>query len=81
MSSLVICYEIAYLFLAVTALEDWNIHNVDIKTIYLYGDLDKKKSTQSSLKVLSYLANKRKSGNFIKYCMALNKLAYLGSGL
>jgi len=48
LSSLVICYEIAYLFLAITALEDWNIHNVDIKTIYLYGNLDKKIYTEQS---------------------------------
>jgi len=28
--------------LAVAALEDWDIHNIDIKTAYLYSDLDKK---------------------------------------
>jgi len=27
--------------LAIAALEDWNIHSIDIKTIYLYSDLDK----------------------------------------
>jgi len=26
--------------LAVAALEDWNIHRVDVKTAYFYGDLD-----------------------------------------
>ena len=40
--SLVIHYEIACLFLAVTALKNWDIHSVDIKTTYLYGDLNKK---------------------------------------
>jgi len=29
--SLVICYETTHLFLAVTTLEDWDIHSVDIK--------------------------------------------------
>ena len=36
------CYETACLFLAIATLEDWDIYNVDVKTIYLYGDLDKK---------------------------------------
>ena len=40
--SLVIYYEIVCLFLAVAALEDWDIHSVDIKTVYLHSDLDKK---------------------------------------
>ena len=35
----------------------------------------------SSLKVLGYLAKKRKSGDSTKYCMVLSKLAYLGGGL
>ena len=39
---LVVCYKIAYLFLAVTVLEDWDIHSIDVKTAYLYSDLDKK---------------------------------------
>jgi len=39
--SLVVYYEIAYLFLTIVTLEDWDIHSVDIKTAYLYGDLDK----------------------------------------
>ena len=30
------------LFLAVVALEDWNIHSINIKTAYLYNNLDKK---------------------------------------
>ena len=30
------------LFLAVVALEYWNIHSINIKTAYLYGNLDKK---------------------------------------
>ena len=38
----VVCYKTVHLFLAVVALEDWNIHSVDVKTAYLYGDLDKK---------------------------------------
>jgi len=40
--SLVVCYETAYLFLSIIILEDWNIHSVDIKTTYLYSDLNKK---------------------------------------
>jgi len=36
------CYKTACLFLVVATLEDWNIYNVDIKTIYLYSDLDEK---------------------------------------
>jgi len=37
----VVHYKIAYLFLAVAALEDWDIHSVNVKTAYLYDDLDK----------------------------------------
>jgi len=37
----VVHYEIAYLFLADTVFEYWNIHSIDIKTAYLYSDLDK----------------------------------------
>ena len=40
-----------------------------------------RKSIWGSLNVLGYLAKKRKSGDFIKYCMALSKLAYLGGRL
>jgi len=39
--SLVVHYETACLFLAVATLEDWNIHSVDVKTAYLYENLDK----------------------------------------
>ena len=39
--SLVVCYKTAYLSLAVTALKDWNIHSVDVKTACLYGNLGK----------------------------------------
>ena len=28
--------------LAVVAIEDWNIYSINIKTAYLYGDLDQK---------------------------------------
>jgi len=38
--SLVVCYETVRLLLAVAALEDLDIQSVDIKTAYLYGDLD-----------------------------------------
>ena len=37
----VVHYKTAYLFLAIAALEDWSIHSVDVKTIYLYSNLDK----------------------------------------
>ena len=30
------------LFLAIATLEDWDIHSVDVKTAYLYGNLSKK---------------------------------------
>ena len=39
--SLVVYYEITHLFLAVTVLKDWDIHSVNMKTAYLYGDLNK----------------------------------------
>ena len=38
--SSVVCYETVYLFLAVAVLEDWDIHSINIKTTYLYDDLD-----------------------------------------
>jgi len=28
--------------MAISILEDWNIHSVDIKTAYLYGNIDEK---------------------------------------
>ena len=37
----VVHYETVWLLLAITALEDLDIQSVDIKTAYLYGDLDK----------------------------------------
>jgi len=36
----VVCYKTMRLLLAVAALEDLDIQSVDIKTAYLYGDLD-----------------------------------------
>ena len=78
--SLVVCYKIACLFLAISTLEDWDIYSIDIKTAYLYSNLDEK-IYMGSLNVLGYLAKKRKSGDFTKYCMALSKLAYLGGRL
>ena len=33
------------------------------------------------MKVLGYLTKKRKFSRFIKHCIALSKLAYLGSKL
>ena len=38
--SSVVYYETACLFLAIATLEDWNIYSIDIKTTYLYNDLD-----------------------------------------
>ena len=38
----VVCYEIACLFLTIAALEDWDIHSINVKTAYLYGDSDEK---------------------------------------
>ena len=35
--SLVVNYETAYLFLADTVLEYWNIHSIHMKTAYLYS--------------------------------------------
>jgi len=40
--SLFVCYEKAHLFIAVAALKDWNIYSVNVKTAYLYSDLNKK---------------------------------------
>ena len=31
----------ACLFLAITILEDWNIYGVNVKTVYLYSNLNK----------------------------------------
>ena len=39
--SLVVHYKIVYLFLAIATLKDWGIYNFDVKTAYLYSDLDK----------------------------------------
>jgi len=36
----VVRYETAQLLLAVAALEDLDIQSVNVKTAYLYGDLD-----------------------------------------
>ena len=38
--SLVVCYETMRLLLAVAALENLNIQSIDVKTAYLYGNLD-----------------------------------------
>jgi len=38
----VVHYETTCLFLAVATLEGWNIYSVDVKTTYLYGNLNKK---------------------------------------
>ena len=37
----VVCYETVRLLLAIAALENLDIQSVDIKTAYLYGNLDK----------------------------------------
>jgi len=37
----VVCYETVRLLLAVVALKDLDIQSVDVKTAYLYSDLDK----------------------------------------
>jgi len=36
----VVCYETARLLFAVAVLEDLDIQSIDVKTAYLYGDLD-----------------------------------------
>jgi len=36
----VVCYETTRLLLAVAILEDLDIQSIDIKTAYLYGNLD-----------------------------------------
>ena len=40
--SLVVCYEILCLFLAIAILEDWNIYSINVKTAYFYNNLDEK---------------------------------------
>ena len=72
--SLVVYYETACLFLAVAVLEDWNIHSINIKTIYFYSYLDKKIYMEQS-------EGFRLSSNFTKHYTALSKLAYLGGRL
>ena len=39
--SSVIYYETTHLFLAITVLEDQNIHSINVKAAYLYSNLDK----------------------------------------
>ena len=51
--SSVVCYEPVCLFLAVTALENQDIHSIDVKTTYLYSDLDEK--IYMALSKLAYL--------------------------
>jgi len=51
--SSVICYETVCLFLAVTVLENWDIHSIDVKTTYLYSDLDEE--IYMALSKLAYL--------------------------
>jgi len=36
----VVCYKTVQLLLAVAVLEDLDIQSIDVKTVYLYGDLD-----------------------------------------
>ena len=38
----IVHYKMAHLFLVVTILEDWNIYSIDVKTTYLYSNLNKK---------------------------------------
>ena len=38
----VVYYKTVQLLLAVAALEDLDIQSIDVKTVYLYGDLDEK---------------------------------------
>ena len=36
----VVYYKTVQLLLAIAALEDLDIQSIDVKTVYLYGDLD-----------------------------------------
>ena len=36
----VVCYETVRILLALCALEDWELEALDVKTAFLYGDLD-----------------------------------------
>jgi len=65
----VVHYKTVQLLLAVAALEDLDIQSIDVKTAYLYSNLDEE----------IYLGKKIKFGDFAKYCTALSKLAYPGS--
>ena len=40
--SLVAWFETIYILLALAALEDWDIESLNVKTAYLYGELDEK---------------------------------------
>ena len=77
--SLVVCYKMAYLFLAITALKDWDIYSIDVKTTYLYGNLNKEIYIEQS-KDFRFSNKKRKSNNSTKH-YTLSKLAYLGGRL
>ena len=37
----IVCYKSVRLLFALSALEDWHMHAVDVKSAYLYGKLDK----------------------------------------
>jgi Reverse transcriptase (RNA-dependent DNA polymerase) len=37
----VTCLDLIWILLALATLEDWEIHQIDIKTAFLNGDLDK----------------------------------------
>ena len=68
------------LFLAVTALEDWDIYNINVKTVYLYSNLDKEIYIEQS-EDFRLSDKEKKSDDSTKYCMDLSKLAYFSSRL
>ena len=39
--SLVMCFETVWLMLRLATLEDWYISRLDVKSAYLYGELNK----------------------------------------
>ena len=79
----VVCYEIVQMMLALAALEGWHMEALDIKSVYLYGKLDKEiymkqprgfKVPDKEFKVLQLLCalNSLKQARF-SWWNALNK--------
>jgi len=56
--------------LAVAVLEDWDIHSVNVKTTYLYGNLDE----EIYIEQLKYFRLSGKEKKVWKFCKVLYSL-------